>query len=211
MVLCERLNHDFIRVTAEVKDSKRRLDKRSSEYDAARLKHLGHRRGGGRGFPAAEAAAGRRHGGSPGCDGYRAGCSGLVPRLLRFWGPAPPAHQPPPATQPACLSLGLCRSAGHLSTWAGKSSDPDKSFADMLAAKGAADEARFEMARRFTQVGRGTSTGGLLAGVGAARCPTLCTSATHTCWCTCDHPMAQPLPRWANPRCPGAGGEPEAV
>jgi hypothetical protein len=43
-VLCERLNQDFIRVTGEVKDSKRRLDKRSSEYDAARLKHLGHRR-----------------------------------------------------------------------------------------------------------------------------------------------------------------------
>ncbi|KAI3430848.1 hypothetical protein D9Q98_009258 [Chlorella vulgaris] len=79
VVLCERLNHDFIKLTAEVKETKRRLDKRSSEYDAARLKHLGH------------------------------------------------------------------RSAGHLSTWTGKSNDPDKSFDAMLAAKGAADEARFEM------------------------------------------------------------------
>jgi hypothetical protein len=43
VVLCERLNHDFVRLTAEVKDSKRRLDKRTSDYDAARLKHLGHR------------------------------------------------------------------------------------------------------------------------------------------------------------------------
>lgn len=40
-----------------------------------------------------------------------------------------------------------------MSTWAGKSSDPDKSFADLQAAKSAADEARFEVARRFTQVG----------------------------------------------------------
>lgn len=39
-----------------------------------------------------------------------------------------------------------------MSTWAGKSSDPDKSFADLQAAKAAADEARFEVARRFTQV-----------------------------------------------------------
>jgi len=46
-----------------------------------------------------------------------------------------------------------CRSAGHLSTWTGKGSDPDKTFADLLAAKGAADEARFEVARRFTMVG----------------------------------------------------------
>lgn len=45
-----------------------------------------------------------------------------------------------------------CRSAGHLSTWAGKSSDPDKSFQELQAAKGAADEARFEVARRFTEV-----------------------------------------------------------
>ncbi|PSC71679.1 ADP-ribosylation factor GTPase-activating AGD1 [Micractinium conductrix] len=86
VVLCERLNHDFIKLTSEVKESKRRLDKRSSEYDAARLRHLGH------------------------------------------------------------------RSAGHLSTWAGKSSDPDKSFAELQAAKGTADEARFEVARRFTQM-----------------------------------------------------------
>ena len=39
VVLCERLSHDFSKVTSEVKESKRRLDKRSSEYDAARLKH----------------------------------------------------------------------------------------------------------------------------------------------------------------------------
>ncbi|KAL4420567.1 hypothetical protein ABPG75_010223 [Micractinium tetrahymenae] len=86
VVLCERLNHDFIKLTTEVRDSKKRLDKRSSEYDAARLRHLGH------------------------------------------------------------------RSAGHLSTWAGKSSDPDKSFQELQAAKGAADEARFEVARRFTEM-----------------------------------------------------------
>lgn len=86
VVLCERLNHEFVKVTGEVKEAKRRLDKRSSEYDAARLKHLGH------------------------------------------------------------------RSATHVSTWAGKSYDPDKSFADLQAAKSAADEARFEVARRFTQV-----------------------------------------------------------
>lgn len=86
IVLNERLNHDFIKVTSEVRDSKKRLDKKSSEYDAARLRHLGH------------------------------------------------------------------RSAGHLSTWAGKSSDPDKTFADLLVAKGAADEARFEVARRFTEM-----------------------------------------------------------
>ncbi|PRW20973.1 ADP-ribosylation factor GTPase-activating AGD3-like [Chlorella sorokiniana] len=86
VVLCERLNHEFVKVTGEVKEAKRRLDKRSSEYDAARLKHLGH------------------------------------------------------------------RSATHVSTWAGKSSDPDKSFADLQAAKSAADEARAEVARRFTQV-----------------------------------------------------------
>ncbi|KAL4436335.1 hypothetical protein ABPG77_009897 [Micractinium sp. CCAP 211/92] len=86
VLLCERLNHDFIKLTSEVRDSKKRLDKRSSEYDAARLRHLGH------------------------------------------------------------------RSAGHLSTWAGKSSDPDKSFQELQAAKGAADEARFEVARRFTEM-----------------------------------------------------------
>lgn len=39
-----------------------------------------------------------------------------------------------------------------MSTWTGKSADPDKSFADLLVAKTAADEARFEVARRFTQV-----------------------------------------------------------
>ncbi len=33
----------MVQVTGEVKDAKRRLDKRSTEYDAARLKHLGHR------------------------------------------------------------------------------------------------------------------------------------------------------------------------
>ena len=43
VVLSERLSHDFARLTADVKESKRRLDKRSGDYDAARLKHLGHR------------------------------------------------------------------------------------------------------------------------------------------------------------------------
>ncbi|KAI7840581.1 hypothetical protein COHA_005734 [Chlorella ohadii] len=81
VVLCERLNHEFVKVTGEVKDAKRRLDKRSTEYDAARLKHLGHR-------PVGEMYKGSRL--------YLAG-------------------------------------APH-------------------AAKAAADEARFEVARRFTQV-----------------------------------------------------------
>ncbi|KAL4855575.1 ADP-ribosylation factor GTPase-activating protein AGD3 [Chlorella vulgaris] len=101
VVLCERLNHDFIKLTAEVKETKRRLDKRSSEYDAARLKHLGHRQAGG----VPQKGAGRH---------YSLLCQSFV-------------------------------SAGHLSTWTGKSNDPDKSFDAMLAAKGAADEARFEM------------------------------------------------------------------
>ena len=54
----------------------------------------------------------------------------------------PPAPAPPPR-----------RSAGHITTWAGKGSDPDKTFADLLTAKAAADEARIEVARRFTEVG----------------------------------------------------------
>jgi hypothetical protein len=58
----------------------------------------------------------------------------------------------PRLPRPAC-PCSPCRSAGHITTWAGKGSDPDKTFADLLTAKTAADEARFEVARRFTEVG----------------------------------------------------------
>lgn len=75
-----------------------------------------------------------------------------------------PAPAPLPSTAPdrppACLDTAvppppplppLRRSATHLSTWAGKGSDPGKSFADLQAAKAAADDARADVARRFTQ------------------------------------------------------------
>lgn len=55
-----------------------------------------------------------------------------------------------------------------MSTWTGKSNDPDKSFDAMLAAKGAADEARFEVARRFTEASKSVGTGG--GSVGRLEC-----------------------------------------
>ena len=54
-----------LQLTSEVKESKRRLDKRSSEYDAARLRHLGHRWGEIGGWVLATASptsGGRTHG-----------------------------------------------------------------------------------------------------------------------------------------------------
>lgn len=47
LILCERLNHQWTVLTSEAKECKRKLDKRTSEYDSARLKHLGHKNVGG--------------------------------------------------------------------------------------------------------------------------------------------------------------------
>jgi hypothetical protein len=42
-VQCERLNHNWATLTGEVRDAKRRTEKRTTELDAARLRHLGHK------------------------------------------------------------------------------------------------------------------------------------------------------------------------
>lgn len=138
-------------VTGEVKEAKRRLDKRSSEYDAARLKHLGHRCGGQRGG----AGAANLGQAALACCHCFCGASKQAP-LARCRSRACTASHAISCNL-SCVRLDppCRRSASHVSTWAGKGSDPDKSFADLLAAKAAADEARFEVARRFTQVGRG--------------------------------------------------------
>lgn len=43
VVLCERLNHTLAGLLSEERDARRRLDKQAGAYDAARLKHLGHK------------------------------------------------------------------------------------------------------------------------------------------------------------------------
>lgn len=40
---CERLNHHWTGLTAEAKECRKKLDRRMSDYDSARLKHLGHK------------------------------------------------------------------------------------------------------------------------------------------------------------------------
>ena len=43
VVLCERLNSAWGKLTGDVKESSKRLGKKANEYDAARLRHLGHK------------------------------------------------------------------------------------------------------------------------------------------------------------------------
>jgi hypothetical protein len=94
VVLCERLNHDFIKLTAEVKETKRRLDKRSSEYDAARLKHLGHRQAG------VGERRRREQAGIIACCDVRAVCACCVHRVVKL------SLRPASGTMPAA-----CRSS----------------------------------------------------------------------------------------------------
>lgn len=43
LLLCERLNHNWTTLSGEVRDAKKRTEKRTAELDAARLRHLGHK------------------------------------------------------------------------------------------------------------------------------------------------------------------------
>ncbi|GAB4819633.1 hypothetical protein N2152v2_006679 [Parachlorella kessleri] len=83
LILCERLNHHWTLLTGEAKECKKKLDRRSADYDSARLKHLGHKNVGG---------------------------------------------------------------------WSSSSKHPDKTMQDLTLAKSAAEEARFELARKLTEV-----------------------------------------------------------
>ncbi|KAK9807526.1 hypothetical protein WJX72_001570 [[Myrmecia] bisecta] len=87
LILCERLQHSWSKgLLNDVKEDKKKLDKRVTDYDSARLRHLGHKKG--------------------------------VNSKVSNW----------------------------------KKEDPDKLHAEMVAAQAAADEARFDIARKMTAV-----------------------------------------------------------
>jgi len=44
LIMCERLSHNWDTMAANVKEAKKKYEKRSSEYDTATFKHLGHSR-----------------------------------------------------------------------------------------------------------------------------------------------------------------------
>lgn len=43
LIMCERLDHNWTKISNDFKDCKKMKDRKASEYDSARLKHLGHR------------------------------------------------------------------------------------------------------------------------------------------------------------------------
>jgi Arf-GAP/coiled-coil/ANK repeat/PH domain-containing protein len=110
LIMCNRLDQRSTLMATEVRDARKRLNQRSSDYDAARSKHLGHR-------TLAQRAPWSNNANKNSSSG--GGGSGL-------------AH----------LSL----------SGSGTGTSPERGQQVMNAARSAADEARFDLARKLVEV-----------------------------------------------------------
>ncbi|KAH7623043.1 hypothetical protein Ndes2526B_g02337 [Nannochloris sp. 'desiccata'] len=109
LIVCDRLNQRSSLMATEVRDARKRLNQRSSDYDAARSKHLGHRT--------------------------------LVQR-------GPWANNGSKNSSSGGGSLGNLSLGGG----GGSVSSPERGRQVMNAARSAADEARFDLARKLVEV-----------------------------------------------------------